>query len=114
MLCLTGANTATETRYWVLLRRDLPELLGETPVLRPRIEKAMLSREMLRLLRTFHDKPMEHVIRWAQMAKTEIESGRPLGAAVDPRAGSQPNYGAAMATLAGFLVALLLKELGAT
>jgi CRP-like cAMP-binding protein len=99
-----SAVAAEETGYWVLLRRDLSELLKETPVFRSRLEQAAAGTELREYLASHHDLTPEKVQRWVGQARTDIAQGQSVSAVMDMFGGIKRQHGAALAIWLGILL----------
>lgn len=96
---------ATEvTSYWVLLRRDLPQLLKHTPVLRSRLDEAMGGAALREYLVKQHGLIPEKVERWAAQARDDLTQGRQLAAVSSIFSGVRLHHGAALAIWLGILL----------
>ena len=99
-----AAVAAEETGYWVLLRRDLPRLLQETPVLRSRFEHATMDEELKGYLQRHHGLTPEQVQRWITQARSDLEGARPIAAVIELLGGVKLQHGAALAIWLGILL----------
>lgn len=63
-----------------------------------------VTAEMLRYLRTYHNKPAESVARWANSFRRDIDAGHAPTSAVDPFGGPQQQHSAAMAIWLGIML----------
>lgn len=99
-----AAVAAEETGYWVLLRRDLPKLLDEAPILRSRLEHAVQGRELRHYLEARHHIDPGSVQRWIGQVRADIDQRRALTAVLDLLGPIKGQHGAALAIWLGILL----------
>ena len=107
---VTGARhsasvvASEDTEHWELLRRDLPRLLHEAPVLRSRLLHLLRGGTVAAYLERRHGLDPDKVRRWADRVAGDIDQGRPLTPVLDLLGGIQRNHGAALAIWLGILL----------
>lgn len=99
-----AAFAAEETGYWVLLRRDLPRLLPQTPVFRSRLEQAAGDPELAEYLTSHHGLTPDKVERWVSQVRADLSEGRALSAVREMFGGVRRQHGAALAIWLGILL----------
>jgi zinc transporter ZupT len=103
--CHSASVVASEnTGYWELLRRDLPDLLREAPVLRSRMLHLLRGEDVAAYLKRRHGLDPDKIQRWAGRVAADIDQGRLLTPVLDLLAGVQRNHGAALAIWLGILL----------
>jgi CRP-like cAMP-binding protein len=98
------AVASEATDYWVLMRKDLPALIDETPVLCSKIEHALRGDAVDGYLRERHGLDPDKTRRWAQRAAGDLAAQRPLTAIVDMIRDVHAQHGAALAIWLGILL----------
>lgn len=110
MAFITGARhsasavASDDTAYWVLLRRDLPGLFQETPILKSRFEHLLDSSEVNGYLNRRHGIDSDKVQRWINRMKGDMNQATPLTPIIELMRGVQGHHGAALAIWLGILL----------
>lgn len=99
-----SAVASEDTTYWVLLRRDLPELFEETPILKSRFEQLLDTREVGEYLGTRHGVDPDKMQRWTNRVKEDLSQANPLTPIIELTRGVQGHQGAALAIWLGILL----------
>ncbi|MFM1891881.1 MAG: hypothetical protein RLZ44_958, partial [Pseudomonadota bacterium] len=99
-----SAVAAEDTDYWVLLRRDLPELLHEAPVLRSRFVHLLREPTVAGYLQRRHGLDPDKVQRWTNRVSADIDQGKPLTPVLELLGGVQGHHSAALAIWLGILL----------
>lgn len=99
-----SAVASEDTRYWVLLRRDLPELLNETPVLRSRIGHLLNGEKLRNYLEFNQGMDPDKVQRWISRMKSDMDLKRPLTPVIDLMGPTITHHSAALAIWLGILL----------
>jgi CRP-like cAMP-binding protein len=100
----SAAVAAEDTCYWVLLRRDLPDLLNEARVLRSQFQAFCHSTGMRDYLGRRHQLDPDKIDRWVNRSDADIEAGRRPTAITDMITEVRAHHGAALAIWLGILL----------
>ncbi|MCB1774204.1 MAG: cyclic nucleotide-binding domain-containing protein [Gammaproteobacteria bacterium] len=100
----SSAVASEDTSYWVLLRRDLPALFLEAPVLRSKFEQFSANDEVRDYLQQRHHVDPDKVDRWLNRSRAEIAAGRRPAAIDDMIREVSGHRGAALAIWLGILL----------
>ncbi|MET0083082.1 MAG: cyclic nucleotide-binding domain-containing protein [Sedimenticola sp.] len=106
-----SAVASENSNYWVLLRRDLPELFKEAPILKSRFEHLLDSRDVTEYLKRRHDVDPDKVQRWTNRVKTDLSQASPLTPIIELTRGIEGHHGAALAIWLGILLDAIPESL---
>jgi len=100
----SAAVASEDTRYWVLLRRDLPALFREAPVLRSKFEQFSANTEIRDYLQQRHHIDPDKIDRWLSRNRAELAGGRRPAEINDMISEVRGHQGAALAIWLGILL----------
>jgi CRP-like cAMP-binding protein len=100
----TAAVAAEDTSYWVLLRRDLPSLLQDAPVLRARVEQYLHDPRVTEYLQRQHDMDPDKIDRWTKRVVGDLAQGTLLTPVIELLGTAKRQHGAALAIWLGILL----------